>query len=162
MRVLPLPLFALAAALFVSSPVTAQAPADAVTLDVDPPGNEKTKSPSFDEWSKATKVRLTRAGPAAAPCAAYRVREWLKIRCLGTKPHAMVVLGGDAAEVSFWIDKDERRGGEVQFPMRKGDRRVIQIWTGGLDKAGLFKAIPSLVIQEHWLEDRAAPTVTAM
>lgn len=162
MRAAPLPLLALVAAVLASSPVTAQAPDDGVPLDADPPGAEKTKSPSFDEWAKATKVRLTRTGPAAAPCTAYRVREWLKVRCIGTKPHAMVVIGGDAAEVSFWIDKDERRGGEVQFPMRRGDRRVVQIWTGGVDAAGLFKAKASLVIQEHWLEDRAAPTVTAM
>lgn len=163
MRVAPLPLLALVAAVLSSSPVTAQAPPEeGVPLDVDPPGPEKSKSPSFDEWSKAPKVRLTRLGPAAAPCTAYRVREWLKVRCLGTKPHAMVVIGGDAAEVSFWIDKDERRGGEVQFPMRRGDRRVVQIWAGGVDAAGLFKAKPSLLIQEHWLEDRAAPTVTAM
>ncbi|MDI3284044.1 hypothetical protein [Polyangium sp. 15x6] len=172
MRAIPLHLLALMAAATASSPAPAQAPpaasasaaapGEAVPLDVDPPGNEKTKSPTFDEWAKATKVRLTRTGPAAAPCTAYRVREWLKVRCLGTKPHAMVVLGGDAAEVSFWIDRDERQGGEVQFPMRRGDRRVVQIWTGGVDAAGVFKARPSLVIQEHWLDDRAAPTVTAM
>jgi hypothetical protein len=172
MRAIPLPLLAIVAAVTASSPVTAQAPpsgsasaaaaSDAVPLDVDPPAAEKSKSPSFDEWAKALKVRLTRAGPAAAPCTAYRVREWLKVRCNGTKPHAMVVLGGDAAEVSFWIDRDDRQGGEVQFPLRRGDRRVVQIWTNGADAAGNFKAKLSLVIQEHWLEDRAAPTVTAM
>ncbi|UQA55781.1 hypothetical protein [Polyangium aurulentum] len=168
MRAAPLHLLALVAAATASSPATAQAPpagaasSDAVPLDADPPGTEKTKTPSFDEWSKARKVRLTRTGPAAAPCTAYRVREWLKVRCMGTRPHAMVVLGGDAAEVSFWIDHDERRGGEVQFPLRRGDRRVVQIWTGEADEAGVFKPRPALVIQEHWLEDRAAPTVTAM
>ncbi len=163
MKIAPLPLLVLASAFFASSPATAEAPpGEAVPLDVDPPGVEKSKSPSFDEWAKATKVRLSRTGPAAAPCTAYRVREWLKVRCLGTKPHAMVVLGGDAAEVSFWIDKDDRRGGEVQFPLRRGDRRVVQIWTGGVDAAGVFKAKPQLVIQEYWLEGRAAPTVTAM
>jgi hypothetical protein len=172
MRAARLPLLALVAAATVSSPATAQAPpgaavsaaapGDAVPLDVDPPGVEKTKTPSFAEWAKAQKVRLTRTGPAAAPCTAFRVREWLKVRCIGTRPHAMVVLGGDAAEVSFWIDNDERRGGEVQFPLRRGDRRVVQIWTGGVDGAGVFDPKPALVIQEHWLEDRAAPTVTAM
>jgi len=168
MRAVPLPLLVLVAAATASSPVTAQAPpaasasAEAMGLDADPPGAEKSKSPSFDEWTKATKVRLTRTGPAAAPCTAYRVREWLKVRCMGTKPHAMVVLGGDAAEVSFWIDRDERKGGEVQFPVRRGDRRVIQVWTGEADAAGVFKPRPALLIQEHWLEDRAAPTVTAM
>ncbi|HVK71280.1 MAG TPA: hypothetical protein VM694_42790 [Polyangium sp.] len=162
MRAFPLPLLALVAAVTASSPATAQAPSYIVALDVDPPGPEKTKAPTFEEWSKAWKAQLTRTGPAAAPCTAYRVREWLKVRCLGTKPHAMVVLGGDAAEVSFWIDRDERQGGEVQFPMRRGDRRVVQIWTGGVDAAGVFKPKPSLIIQEHWLEDRASPTVTAM
>lgn len=171
MRAAPFPLVALVALASASSPATAQAPPagsaaaapdEAVPLDVDPPGPEKTKSPTFDEWAKAKKVRLTRAGPAAAPCTAFRVREWLKVRCIGTKPHAMVVLGGDAGEVSFWIDRDDRRGGEVQLPLRKGDRRVVQIWTGGVDQAGNFKPRPSLIIQESWLEDRAAPTVTAM
>jgi hypothetical protein len=172
MRAIPLHLLALVAAATASSPATAQAPpgeavplaasSDAVALDVDPPGNEKTKPPSLGEWLKAPKVRLSRTGPAAAPCTAYRVREWLKVRCIGIRPHAMVVLGGDAAEVSFWIDHDDRHGGEVQFPLRRGDRRVVQIWTGGVDAAGVFKPRPGLIIQEHWLEDRAAPTVTAM
>jgi len=172
MRAAPLPLLALGLALTASSPAPAEAPpsssaaaappADGVTLESDPPGPDKSKTPSFDEWAKASKVRLTRAGPAAAPCTAYRVREWLKIRCMGIKPHAMVVLGGDAGEVSFWIDKDDRQGGEVILPLRKGDRRVIQIWTGSQDAAGIFKPKPALMIQEHWLEDRASPTVTAM
>ncbi len=179
MRSLPLYLFVVVAAATASSPATAQAPpatsasasagagavgaaGEAVSLDVDPPSAEKTKSPSFDEWAKASKVLLTRAGPAAAPCTAYRVREWLKVRCLGTQPHAMVVLGGDAAEISFWIDKDDRRGGEVQMPMRRGDRRVVQIWAGSTDAAGVFKAKPALIIQEYWLDNLAAPIVTAM
>jgi hypothetical protein len=182
MRAAPIALLALVAAASASSPAPAQVPpagavsaaasatvsaasapvGEAVPLDVDPPGPEKTKPPSAAEWAKAGKVRLTRTGPAAAPCTAYRVREWLRVRCLGTQPHAMVLLGGSESEVSFWIDHDDRRGGEVQFPLRRGDRRVVQVWNGEVDKAGVFKPRPSLVIQEHWLEDRAAPTVTAM
>ena len=176
MRAAPIALLALVVAASASSPAPAQVPPagaastavsaapvdEAVPLDVDPPGLEKTKPPSAAEWAKAGKVRLTRTGPAAAPCTAYRVREWLRVRCLGTQPHAMVLLGGSESEVSFWIDHDDRRGGEVQFPLRRGDRRVVQVWNGEVDKAGVFKPRPSLVIQEHWLEDRAAPTVTAM
>ena len=96
MRAAPIALLGLFAAASASSPATAQVPpggavsaaavGEAVPLDVDPPGVEKTKPPSAAEWARAGKVRLTRMGPAAAPCTAYRARERLHIHAWQERP----------------------------------------------------------------------------
>lgn len=141
---------------------SAAAGGELIPLAPDPPATEKSKAPTFAEWSSAGKVELTRTGPAAARCSAYRVREWLKIRCAGLAPHALALLGGSAGEVAFWIDRDERKGAEMQFPLRRGDRRVLQVWTGEMDATGTFVKKPALLVQELWQDDRPAPIVTAM
>ena len=148
-----------------STPATSASAAsggELIALTPDGPATEKSKAPTYAEWSSAGKVQLTRTGPAAARCNAYRVREWLKIRCAGLAPHAMALLGGSAGEVAFWIDRDERKGAEMQFPLRRGDRRVLQVWTGETDAAGTFVKKPALLVQELWQDDRPAPIVTAM
>jgi hypothetical protein len=69
--------------------------------------------------------------------------------------------------VAFWItpskgSSEMTRGGEVLLPLRRGDRRVIQILTFGPGYDGPFTLLPAIVVQEQWLEGDAAPTVTAM
>lgn len=132
-------------------------------LHADPPAPERTPIPKAAEWAAAGKVTLTRTGPAAADCAAYRVREWLRIRCPNMKAFGISLLGGSAEGVAFWIDPPHvGTTGEVQLPLRRGDRRVVQFWTAGTDAQGNFTPKPVMVVQEHWLEGDAAPIVTAM
>lgn len=144
----------------------ATATGDELPLDAAPFPPEPSKQPTAAEWKAAPRVRLSRAGPAAAGCRAYRAREWLRIRCPELTVSAISLLGGKSDGVAFWIDPPRAgselpRGGEVMFPMRRGDRRVIQILTFGPGYDGPFTLLPAIVIQEQWLEDEPAPTVTA-
>ena len=50
-------------------------------------------------------------------------------------------------------------GGEVQFPVRKGDRRVIQFLSFGPGYEGPFTQLPALVVQELWLADASVPVL---
>jgi hypothetical protein len=139
---------------------------DELPLDAAPFPPEPSKQPTAAEWKAAPRVRLSRAGPAAAGCRAYRAREWLRIRCPELTVSAISLLGGKTEGVAFWIDPPRSgselpRGGEVMFPIRRGDRRVIQILTFGPGYDGPFTLLPAIVIQEQWLEDEPAPTVTA-
>jgi hypothetical protein len=135
---------------------------DAPLLDADPPSADKSPSPKPDEWSKATPVRLTRTSPTGGGCRAVRVREWLRIRC-ATKTFAVSLLGGSNEGVAFWIGPEsDGQPGEIQFPLRRGDRRVFQFWAYGKDAEGGFQAKPLLVVQEQWIEGDAAPIVTAI
>ncbi|WP_437291893.1 hypothetical protein [Sorangium sp. So ce406] len=135
-------------------------------LDAEPFPAEPSRQPTAAEWKTAPRVRLSRAGPAAAGCRAYRMREWLRIRCPELTVSAMSLLGGKTEGVAFWIDpprggSELPRGGEVMFPIRRGDRRVIQILTFGPGYDGPFTLLPAIVVQEQWLDDEPAPTVTA-
>ncbi|WP_437718941.1 hypothetical protein WMF45_22565 [Sorangium sp. So ce448] len=139
---------------------------DELPLDAAPFPPEPSRQPTAAEWKAAPRVRLSRAGPAAAGCRAYRAREWLRIRCPELTVSAISLLGGKTEGVAFWIDpprggSELPRGGEVMFPIRRGDRRVIQILTFGPGYDGPFTLLPAIVIQEQWLEDEPAPTVTA-
>jgi hypothetical protein len=105
---------------------------------------------------------LTRVSAAGATCNAIRVREWLRIRC-ASKTFAISLLGGSNEGLAFWIGPEaDGQPGEVQFPLRRGDRRVVQFWAAGKDAEGGFQAKPLLVVQEQWVEGEAAPIVTAI
>lgn len=134
-------------------------------LDAEPFPGEPSKQPTAAEWAAAPRVRLTRMGPAAAGCRAYRTREWLRFRCPDLVVAAISLLGGRAEGVAFWTTppkgSDLPRGGEVMLPLRPGDRRVIQLLTFGPGYDGPFTILPAVVLQEQWLEGDPAPTLIA-
>ncbi|MGK3962739.1 hypothetical protein WMF38_00945 [Sorangium sp. So ce118] len=147
-------------------PATALEAVEERPLDAEPFPAEPSRQPTAAEWKAAPRVRLSRIGPAAAGCRAYRTREWLRIRCPELTVSAISLLGGKTEGVAFWIDpprggSELPRGGEVMFPIRRGDRRVIQILTFGPGYDGPFTLLPAIVVQEQWLDDEPAPTVTA-
>jgi hypothetical protein len=132
------------------------------TLARDVPGPARSALPTAEEWLGATQVKLTRTSPRAAACAASRVREWLRVRC-ATPTFAISLLGGETDGLSFWIGGEaEGRFGEVQLPLRRGDRRVVQLWATRDSGGGSAAVVPALVLQEVWVEDDAAPTVTVL
>ncbi|AKT37280.1 hypothetical protein [Chondromyces crocatus] len=126
---------------------------------------DPSKQPTPAEWASAPTVRLTRMGPAAAGCRAYRVREWIRFRCPHLTVSAISHLGGRTEGVAFWItppkDSDLPRGGEVMFPIRRGDRRVFQILTFGAGYDGPFTLLPAIILQEQWLDGDPQPTLIA-
>lgn len=132
------------------------------TLATDVPAPEKSPVPTYAEWQSATEVKLTRTSRSATGCIATRVREWMRVRC-PQKTFAISLLGGSNEGLSFWIGPEEKgRPGEVQFPLRRGDRRVVQLWTDGKAPDGGVVPEPSLVVQEQWVEGEPAPTVTVL
>lgn len=121
-----------------------------------------TPIPKADEWTHAERMELTRTGPLAEGCRTYRVREWLRIRC-PVKTFALSLLGGDVQGVAFWIGPaSEGQPGEVLFPVRRGDRRIVQLWGPEVDAKGIFTPKATLIIQEQWVPGMAAPIVSAM
>jgi hypothetical protein len=50
----------------------------------------------------------------------------------------------------------------VQMPLRRGDRRVVQLWAYGKAADGSAVPEPAVVVQEHWLDGEAAPTVSVL
>lgn len=134
-------------------------------FDAEPLPGEESKKPSAAEWKSATEVVATRAGPRAKGCTLWRVREWIRVSCPDLVTASLAFLGGTSKDVAFWIDPpreaDQKlpQGGEVMFPVRKGDRRVLQFLTFGPGYEGPFTQLPALVVQEHWLADAVGPTI---
>lgn len=122
--------------------------------------DQKSPPPKLGEWLSAPLVGLTRVGPAAAGCRARVVREWMRIRCVG-QVFAVSLLAGTPDGIAFWIGGSEGDVfGEVLMPLRRGDRRVFQLWAPGQDAAGVFAPKPMLVLQEQWVAGDT-PVVTA-
>jgi len=165
-----------AAAPGAGAPTTALAPSDAPAPAAPatklPPfeseafGDETSKSPTPEEWKTAKELAPTRRSARADGCHVYRVREWVRVSCPDKVTASMSLLGGAPTGISFWIDPPREgdggklpAGGEVQFPVKKGDRRVVQLLTFGKGYEGPFTQLPALVVQELWLEGAAAPVL---
>ena len=141
--------------------ILAGVPVSGVDITGDTIPAEKSKSPKATEWTTAPRVKLTRKGPAAATCQAQLVREWMRVRCAG-QVFAISLLGGSPEGVAFWIGGTaEEPIGEILTPVRRGDRRVFQLWAPSKDAAGVFAPKPMLVVQEQWVEGQKDPILTA-
>jgi hypothetical protein len=128
----------------------------------DPPTSERSAVPTAAEWTTAESVRLSRTSARATGCAARRVREWLRVRC-PVPTFAVSLVGGSVEGLSFWITPQAQGSqGEAQFPLRRGDRRVVQLWTSRGEGEGPRAPAAGLVIQEHWIDGEPAPTVTVL
>lgn len=124
-----------------------------------PFSDEKSSPPKVTEWSSASEVAPTRAGPAAAGCRAHLVREWMRLRCSG-KIFAISLVAGTPEGIAFWIGGSEAEPyGDILMPIRKGDRRVFQLWAPGQDGAGAFAPKPVLTVQEQWQPTDKSPVI---
>ncbi|NUO51882.1 MAG: hypothetical protein HOV80_23780 [Polyangiaceae bacterium] len=131
------------------------------------PTDKESKKPTPEEWRDSPVVAPTRMGPRAKGCTVSRVREWIRVSCPDLVTASIGVLGGTATDYAFWIDPQKEgndaklpAGGEIQFPVRKGDRRVIQMLTFGTGYEGPLTQLPAIVVQAHWLDDATGPTLT--
>lgn len=125
-----------------------------------------SSKPTADEWKSAPEVEPTRRGPRSAGCHVWRVREWIRVSCPHLVTASIAMLGGNPEGMAFWIDPAKEgddgklpAGGEVLFPVRRGDRRVVQLLSFGAGYEGPFTQLPALVVQESWLAGEERPTL---
>lgn len=129
--------------------------------------DEKSAKPTKDEWKTAQQVALTEGSNIGTSCKAYRLREWIRIRCDNTTTVQIVVRCGTPDDVSFALDPLPPdwgffpEGGEVVFPVRRGDRRLID-WMGvSWGYKGANSARQEMVISEMWLPGDDKPILLA-
>jgi hypothetical protein len=97
---------------------------------------------------------------------ALRVREWLKVKC-ELSVGAIYQHAGNATGVAFWIRPkpdmmmtiDEVNSGEMIFPLRVGDRRLLQFFELRHDACIGIGYEPSVIVDETWIEGDSGPTV---
>jgi hypothetical protein len=121
-----------------------------------------SKTPKFSDWQTATRVRITRRGPRAEACRAWRTGIWIKVHC-DARSTAISLLGGSFRGVSMWLREPPAgapapEAAEVIFPMQPGDRRIIEFFSFGETYGGSMIS-PGLILQEYWIEGATAPTI---
>jgi len=124
------------------------------TLASEPPAAAKTSPPKHADWKAASPVRLTRSNDAR--CSARRLREWIRIDCDIPAADSVALLAGSRAGVEVWTSELEHHGAVIVFPVRRGDRRVLQV----NESAGKYGVDPSALVSEAWVEGEDIPTIT--
>lgn len=135
----------------------------AIDFEPIPPAPEKPLAPKEAEWrASAVAVKFTARGPRAKNCRLLRLREWLKVRC-EAQITAISLLGGNIDRAYFWLPQQKEgepspTSAEVIFPIKPGDRRIIELFSFGPAYGGSMIS-PGPVLQEHWIAGEPAPTV---
>lgn len=129
----------------------------------------RSAPPKRDEWPGATMVAVTQRTFAARACDAYVLREYMRVRCpqpmTGVRQYA-----GSIKDVSVYVVPKERDadgsfhlfepplGGEVVFPLRKGESFLFQFFTieEGYDGFGAGKGV---MVDVSWPTSREVPSV---
>jgi hypothetical protein len=149
---------------FQASAAPAQPPEEEKPIDFEPiPIDESdTKVPKVADWVGATRVRITRRGPRAEGCRAWRTKNWVKIHC-DVQTTAVSLVGGAFKGVSMWMSEPKEGGAapgasEAMFPIRPGDRRIFELFSFGETYGGSMVS-PGLVLQEYWLPGEPAPVI---
>jgi hypothetical protein len=125
----------------------------------DLPSPDKTPVPTAAEWKAATAIRLDRSLPAS--CSASRVREWVRVTCSGVGASAGLVAGvaeGYSAMVGVPSPgaPDESTSYWAQFPVRRGERRLMYLrhaGRGNYDET--LYATDAVYVSVQWNEGEA-------
>jgi hypothetical protein len=132
-----------------------------------PPAGESPK-PKPEEWDKASPLALVRPHPA---CTASALREWARISCRqldGKDFMGVRVVGGseEGVHIADFTVKDDKgkqvHGVHVIFPVRRGDRRVMDVhrWESGGWKSMYIVEDTEIAISELWLPGEKGPVIT--
>ncbi|MBK9259380.1 MAG: hypothetical protein IPM54_06035 [Polyangiaceae bacterium] len=128
----------------------------------------KSPVPTLEEWKTAPRVEVVRRNFKTGDCAVFRVREWLKVKC-EANVGAIYQHSGNVEGVAYWIRPipqlysfssfEEKNGGEVIFPLRVGDRRLLQFFSLRHDPCIGIGFDPSVMVDETWIEGEPSPVV---
>ncbi len=140
---------------------------DPSSLEAPPIPSTETPKPTTAEWEIAPPIALK----WTMGCHAQMTREWIRVWCPGS-PVRVAVIDGDRNDVVFstglapahdetGTPKTRRAGVMVAFPLRRGMRTAMQLWTTVEDVEPDEKdhGIVRLV-SAYWLEDEPRPMVT--
>ncbi len=114
-----------------------------------------SERPSFLDWRSAPdapEVRVTQPG-----CRAQRLREWVRVDCGGHVGASLVTGNREGVHFEQQVDRESDSSSfTVVFPVRRGDRRVLELlrwskWAPG---------VPDVIITEQWLEGDARALIT--
>jgi hypothetical protein len=96
-----------------------------------------------------------------------RVREWLKVKC-DSNIGAIYQHSGNPEGIAFWVrpktdlwsgGMEDKNPGEMLFPLRVGDRRLLQFFELRHDSCVGVGFNPSVLVDETWIEGDSAPVV---
>lgn len=120
--------------------------------------------PKRDEWKGAAEVKVLARSQGAKRCRAQLLREYMRVSC------PQVVAGirqfvGSTKDVELFIHAKEANnlwqepnGGDVVFPLRKGEAYLFQFFEVSQGYEG-FGVSPSMLVDVTWSGGRKAPTV---
>lgn len=131
-----------------AAPITAEPAASASEAQ----SSEKPLTPDAKEWSSIDKVAVKRAPKT---CDVRRRGDQMRVHCDKVFANGAAQIAGSPEGVRFSAH-DEKQS--VVFPMRKGDRRVIQ-YADFQANRWAWGASAVMTITAYWLEGEAAPTV---
>jgi hypothetical protein len=136
-------------------------------FDEAPFPEEKSARPTNDEWKTAPDVAFSEGSmTGGGTCKFQRLREWIRMRCSITTAQITLMCGNpeDVYMVLDPIPPDWElfpAAAELVFPVRRGDRRLIE-WQGvEFGYKGANTAISWLVISETWLPGEDKPYLIA-
>jgi hypothetical protein len=131
------------------------------------PPSEKSDKPDEKAWEQAESLELPRHHYL---CSAKKIREWVRVECSRPPKEewdpflGIRVVGGSHVDVSVsnpTTGKPHARPLAVVFPVRKGDRRVMDFvlsvspeW-----KSWTVTETLDIVVSEEWLEGDSSPTI---
>jgi hypothetical protein len=123
-----------------------------------------SEKPKRDEWKDAVEVKVLARTTGAKRCRAQVLREWMRVSC------PQVVAGirqyvGPTKDVELFIYAKsidnlwaEPNGGDVVFPLRKGEAYLFQFFEVSSNYEG-FGVSQSMLVDVSWSGGRKAPTV---
>jgi hypothetical protein len=170
-----LPLLALLGAADPPEPASSAAPDASAAASVAPwsppsapwiPPEERSAKPRLDEWATAEPLALPRPH---ADCRAARLREWVRVSCAHQSDEYMGVriVGGSHEDVTLEAAEPDPAGKKlahhvgVVFPVRRGDRRLLEIpisVSAGFKSYSIEEQAVA-IISSLWLPGDPAPTL---
>ena len=126
----------------------------AASLADHPPLRQRSRAPTVEEWRSADGLNVD----GEARCTAFRVREWLRLRCDIERTQQIALLGGEREGTLFAVHRGARNDwwgatkDEIILPIRPGDHRVIGVTTAEMGRYSAGGPFTETLISEQWLD----------